>query len=812
MLNKINKIFILFCLFLWTPLYADVNVLIIGSEKDSGEHRGIRGNSQAFSPLLLKEELHKILAGAKLGKVNVSLEERFSVQGGSSAYNLISWFHWPYPENVETETRWPNLRGEKGIKWDYVVLIGDPYTIENMPGLYSHGVAKIAAEVSKGSAETVLLMPWPGASSRSSTAHYKEVVYRTGRSGGFKVVPAALAWEAAGKPSGNTHPGKDGAYIAAAAIYSRIWNKSAQESSYSYNSKLADTVHKTVTANAGRQQYTGQFTFQSPFTPFSNYNRLLAPVKSGGGSSTEVDFAGRTADAIKRAGALTGSGARYTIGRYTGANPKGAKDFRNRGGRAFGYVYHSEGNSADKAVANITGWEMFLANLMLKESADYRLIPRRVLLGGLLQFDPDMKIVGGGHVYGPQATAVATYIYTLISGRCPVDPQPAEISAQWHAQKTGYEMAWHVANCQTRAPGFKVMPSNNSRHTLDPEKAEDMTVQFIFKPKKPVTVMIECDKPSVSSLSRQSLIFTPENYSTPQTVSISAVPGAKAATEVNISFKTVSEDEVYNGLLDNWQYHINSPPLANEQKVQVFSGQTAAVTLTGSDKDEEILSYSLDKEPARGSLTVNPEGVAAYTPEEGFTGTDTFSFKTHDGSVFSKAATVIISVKKPGMYNFNLLRNAGGELSPFSKFSWVETKGKWQQKDNAAEGIFTFGVLEGKEAELTQEVGVSSYAKDIKSGRQSFKISGLIDKSNDTVNAVIEFVDAAQKVLLSCDSDKFMTNAKSKTSLKAFECTQAAPPLTAVIRLRLISKNTGRGQSNGGRFDDLKIEALEPKK
>ena len=118
-----------------------------------------------------------------------------------------------------------------------------------MPGLYAHGVAKVGEEVAKGSGEPVLLMPWPHKNSKSTVAHYKDVVYRTGRSGGYKVAPAGLVWEAAGKPADNLHPGKDGAYIAAASLYSRIWKKSASTSSYKHNDKLADLAHKVVAKN-----------------------------------------------------------------------------------------------------------------------------------------------------------------------------------------------------------------------------------------------------------------------------------------------------------------------------------------------------------------------------------------------------------------------------------------------------------------------------------------------------------------------------------------------------------------------------------
>ena len=170
-MKTVNKLFTFTataCLSLIFALQAaaDVDVLIIGSTKDSSEYI-YGGSATAFNPTQVRNELYNILNGAGLGNVNVVLEERYTQETSPSnwtvsCYNLSQWFHFGLPADVETTTRWPNLRGEKGTQWDYVILIGDSYTMEATPGLYTHGVSLISKEVAKGTAETVLLMPWPG--------------------------------------------------------------------------------------------------------------------------------------------------------------------------------------------------------------------------------------------------------------------------------------------------------------------------------------------------------------------------------------------------------------------------------------------------------------------------------------------------------------------------------------------------------------------------------------------------------------------------------------------------------------------------
>lgn len=268
-------------------LVADVNVLLVGSTRDMSE-RIDNSSVSPFSPsaTTVAARLKDILDGAGVGTANVVAVDRYTsaaspIQGTKYSYNLASWFHFPYPKDVE-QTRWSDLRGEEGTDWDYVVLIGDGYTIENMPGVYSHGVAQVAKEVTAGGGDTILLMSWPMGSS-SSVEHYKDVIYRTGRSGGHMVAPAGQTWNEQGKPTGNT-----AAYLAAASIYSRIYRESASNSSYSYNDSLANAANTNVDNNVGQSQYSGALTHENPFLMGSDNKRMI--YHSDQGTSTEEAY------------------------------------------------------------------------------------------------------------------------------------------------------------------------------------------------------------------------------------------------------------------------------------------------------------------------------------------------------------------------------------------------------------------------------------------------------------------------------------------------------------------------------------------
>ena len=48
--------------------------------------------------------------------------------------------------------------------------------------------------------------------------------------------------------------------------------------------------------------------------------------------------------------------------------------------------------------------------------------------------------------------------------------------------------------------------------------------------------------------------------------------------------------------------------------------------------------------PANGTVNLNPDGSFTYTPNAGFVGTDSFTYKASDGKLDSNLATVTITV------------------------------------------------------------------------------------------------------------------------------------------------------------------------
>ncbi|MHC4568481.1 MAG: ParA family protein, partial [Planctomycetota bacterium] len=131
-----------------------------------------------------------------------------------------------------------------------------------------------------------------------------------------------------------------------------------------------------------------------------------------------------------------------------------------------------------------------------------------------------------------------------------------------------------------------------------------------------------------------TITYTPEsNYSGPDKIVFAVNDGEVDSDLATISIAVTAVDD---------------PPGANQQSVQTKLEKSASITLTGNDIDSKDLSFAVATRPSHGKLSVGlnfaASGKLVYMPERGFTGSDSFTFKTNDGTSDSNLATVSIDV------------------------------------------------------------------------------------------------------------------------------------------------------------------------
>ena len=72
------------------------------------------------------------------------------------------------------------------------------------------------------------------------------------------------------------------------------------------------------------------------------------------------------------------------------------------------------------------------------------------------------------------------------------------------------------------------------------------------------------------------------------------------------------------------------------------------IKLEAKDPDDDKLKYVLVTKPSHGRIAQfsSMTGTLAYIPDANYGGKDEFTFKVHDGIVFSKDAKVSIKIEK----------------------------------------------------------------------------------------------------------------------------------------------------------------------
>lgn len=110
--------------------------------------------------------------------------------------------------------------------------------------------------------------------------------------------------------------------------------------------------------------------------------------------------------------------------------------------------------------------------------------------------------------------------------------------------------------------------------------------------------------------------------------------------------KSISASQMANILNPMVQSSGSFSPVAYPQQVQ-SNGTAVPITLIATDGNHHSLTYTIASNPTHGTLSGTPPNVT-YTPNSGFSGSDSFTFQAQDGSINSNIATVSISVGTGG--------------------------------------------------------------------------------------------------------------------------------------------------------------------
>ncbi|RKG59173.1 HYR domain-containing protein [Corallococcus sp. CA054B] len=89
----------------------------------------------------------------------------------------------------------------------------------------------------------------------------------------------------------------------------------------------------------------------------------------------------------------------------------------------------------------------------------------------------------------------------------------------------------------------------------------------------------------------------------------------------------------------------NQPPAAADQTVTIEKDTPLEFALAATDPDPgQVLTWTVVTPPQHGTITTGAQGNPVYTPEAGFVGTDSFTYRVRDCANDSNVATVTLDV------------------------------------------------------------------------------------------------------------------------------------------------------------------------
>jgi len=78
------------------------------------------------------------------------------------------------------------------------------------------------------------------------------------------------------------------------------------------------------------------------------------------------------------------------------------------------------------------------------------------------------------------------------------------------------------------------------------------------------------------------------------------------------------------------------------------------VLANDTDANADALIAEMVLDVANGTLTLAEDGSFTYTPDAGFVGEDSFTYKAFDGELYSEVVTVTITVNEMAPTDFTL--------------------------------------------------------------------------------------------------------------------------------------------------------------
>ncbi|MFT4415386.1 Ig-like domain-containing protein [Fredinandcohnia humi] len=218
----------------------------------------------------------------------------------------------------------------------------------------------------------------------------------------------------------------------------------------------------------------------------------------------------------------------------------------------------------------------------------------------------------------------------------------------------------------------------------------------------------------------------------------------------------------------------NQAPTIGDQDLQTEKNKPVNGKIVATDADGDALTFTKGTEPGNGTVVVNEDGTWTYTPNNGYTGTDSFKVTVSDGKGGKATATITIQVNEPPTPIYSVDIDGGNKRTIVNRTPLI----------TGSAFAIDFSTVT---VELIDNNGsiVESAAVSVVSGKWSYQTAKLLNPGTYTVNVrlldpngVKEYSDRQELVI--DEAEMYIQMSASPASIVGDGKTRAI--ITAVIK------------------------------
>ncbi|MFO8000975.1 MAG: Ig-like domain-containing protein, partial [Marinilabilia sp.] len=220
-----------------------------------------------------------------------------------------------------------------------------------------------------------------------------------------------------------------------------------------------------------------------------------------------------------------------------------------------------------------------------------------------------------------------------------------------------------VVNADNENAELIVEPANDPLQTSEDGASDSFTIELNNQPTSNVVINMTGLDETEGSLNTDEISFTPDNWNEPQTVTVTGVNDDLEDGDITYSLTlTVVEDmsdEFFHGLSatidvlnadNNSEEQENHPPSPADDEYEVdqnttLTGRSLLSNDSDPDDDDLFINTTPVNQPANGTLDINEDGTFSYTPDDGFVGTESFTYEVCDNGTPPLCGTAVVFIK-----------------------------------------------------------------------------------------------------------------------------------------------------------------------